>query len=92
MNVIVKKNIWKDIVKFPKYIQTMAIEQLDKLEAVNSLTELDNVKHLKGTDEPYYRLKFNDYRFLLYYDEASKTVNVRKIKHRKDAYKKHNLI
>ena len=60
MNVIVKKNIWKEVAKLPQYIQTMTVEQLEKPEAANSLSELDNVRHLEGTDEPYYRLKFND--------------------------------
>ena len=91
MKVIVKKNIWKTVAKLPKYIQVMSVEQLDKLEAVNSLNELDNVRHLEGTDEPYYRLKFNDYRFIFHYDEKTKTTNVLRLKHRKDAYKAHNL-
>jgi len=91
MNVIVKKNIWKEVTKLPQYIQTMSVEQLDKLEAADSLSKLDNVRHLEGTDEPYYRLKFNDYRFIFYYDEETKTANVIRLKHRKDSYKKHNL-
>jgi mRNA-degrading endonuclease RelE of RelBE toxin-antitoxin system len=91
MKVIVKKNIWKEVAKLPQHIRTMSVEQLDKLEAANNLSELDNVNHLQGTDEPYYRLKFNDYRFLFHYDEATQTVNVIRIKHRKDAYKKQNL-
>jgi mRNA-degrading endonuclease RelE of RelBE toxin-antitoxin system len=91
MKVIVKKNIWKEVAKLPQYIQIMSVEQLDKLEAVGSLSELDNVRHLEGTEEPYYRLKFNDYRFIFYYDEETKTANVIRLKHRKDSYKKHNL-
>ncbi|MCL2041350.1 MAG: hypothetical protein FWG84_04840 [Bacteroidales bacterium] len=91
MNVIVKKNIWKEVTKLPQYIQIMSVEQLDKLEAADSLSKLDNVRHLEGTDEPYYRLKFNDYRFIFYYDEETKTANVIRLKHRKDSYKKHNL-
>ena len=91
MNVIVKKNIWKTVAKLPQYIQAMSVEQLEKLEKANSLSEMDNVKHLEGTTEPYYRLKFNDYRFIFYYDEATQTVNVRRLNHRKDVYKKYNL-
>ena len=91
MNVIVKKNIWKVVAKLPQQIQIMSVEQLEKLEAANNLNELDNVRHLKGTDEPYYRLTFNDYRFIFHYNEDAKTANVIRLKHRKDAYKKHNL-
>ena len=91
MNVIVKKNIWKVVAKLPLHVQIMSVEELDKLAAANNLSELDNVRHLEGTDEPYYRLKFNDYRFIFYYDEKTKTAKVKRLKHRKDAYKKHNL-
>ena len=48
MNVIVKKNIWKAAAKLPQHIQLMSVEELDKLEAANSLSELDNVRHLEG--------------------------------------------
>jgi len=91
MKVIVKKNIWKIVAKLPQYVQTMSVEQLNKLEAANNLSELDNIRHLKGTDEPYYRLTFNDYRFIFCYDEETRTANVLRLKHRKDVYKKHNL-
>jgi len=40
---------------------------------------------------PIFRLKFNDYRFLMYYNEETKILEIRKLKYRKDAYKKHNL-
>ena len=91
MNVIVKKNIWKDVSKLPHYIQIMSVEQLDKLEIANNLNDLDNIKPLKGTKEPFYSMKFNDYRFLLYYKEERNTVIVIRLKHRKDVYKKQTL-
>ena len=91
MHVEVRKKVWKEIDRMPIHIQLKAAEQLENLKATNSLSELDNVRHLEGTDEPYYRLKFTDYRFLFYYDEATNTVNVRSLKHRKDSYKKQNL-
>ena len=91
MNVEVKKQVLKDTEKLPVAVQLMAAKEIEKLKVANSLSELDNVRHLEGTDEPYYRLKFDDYRFIFYYDGKTKTVNVRRLKHRKDVYKKHNL-
>ena len=57
----------------------------------DNLYEIENVVHMKGTDEPYYRMKFNDYRFLLFHDEENNIVIIRALTHRKDAYKKQNL-
>ena len=91
MNVEVKKRVWKDAEKLPQYIKEMAADEIENLKAANNLYELSNVEHLEGTSEPYYRLKFNDYRLLMYYNETTKILEVRKLKHRKDAYKKHNL-
>jgi mRNA-degrading endonuclease RelE of RelBE toxin-antitoxin system len=91
MNVEVKKRVWKDAEKLPQYIKDMAADEIKNLKAANDLSELNNVEHMEGTDEPFYRLKFNDYRFLLYHNKETNILEVLKLKHRKDAYKKHNL-
>jgi len=81
--------VYKDVAKLPKYIQEMAANELENLENALNLNELDNVVPIKGTKKPYYRLRFNDYRFLLYLDDD--TVEVISLTHRKDTYKKQNL-
>jgi len=91
MIVEIRKNVDKEIEKTPIYIQLKAAEQVEKLKAANSLSELDNVRRLEGMDEPYYRMTFGKYRFIFYYDDKIKKVDIRRFKHRKDAYKKHNL-
>ena len=91
MNVEVKRKVWKEAETLPTHIQILVDEQIEKLKLANSLIELDNVRHLKGTGEPYYRLKINNYRIIFYYDQETNTVDIRKLKHRKDVYKKHNL-
>jgi len=91
MNVEIKKRVSKDTEKLPINVQLLAAKEIEKLKTVNSLSELDNIEPMGGTDEPFYRLKFNKYRYLIYYDETTNTVSVRRLKHRKDAYKKHNL-
>ena len=91
MNVEIKKRVSKDTEKLPINVQLLAAKEIEKLKTVNSMSELDNIEPMEGTDEPFYRLKFNKYRYLIYYDETTNTVSVRRLKHRKDAYKKHNL-
>ena len=92
MNVDVKKGVWKDAEKLPHYIKNMAADEIENLKAANNLGELGNVEQIEGTDEPFYRLRFNNYRFLMYYNEETKILEIRKLKHRKDAYKKHNRL
>jgi len=91
MHVEIKKRVSKDTEKLPINIQLLAAKEIEKLRAASSLAEIDSIEPMEGTDEPYYRLKFNNYRYLLYYDETTNTVSVRRLKHRKDAYKKQNL-
>ena len=91
MIVEISKNADKEIEKTPTYVQLKVAEQVEKLMAANSLNELNNVQRLEGIDEPYYKMKFGKYRFILYYDDKTKKVDVRRFKHRKDVYKKHNL-
>ena len=91
MKVEVKKQASKDTEKLPINIQLMAAKEIEKLKTASSLSDLDNVEQIEGTDEPFYRLKFNKYRYLFHYDKTTNTVSIRRLKHRKDAYKKHNL-
>jgi mRNA-degrading endonuclease RelE of RelBE toxin-antitoxin system len=91
MKVEVKKKVWKEAESLPAHIKLLVDEQIEKLKTANSLSDLDNAIPMKGTNEPYYRLKFSDYRIIIYYDETTNTVDVRKLSHRKDVYKKHNL-
>jgi len=85
------ERVYKDADKVPEHVKLMAVEELEKLEKAANLSELENVEKMKGTKEPYYRLKFGNYRFLLYLDTEANTVEILSLKHRKDIYKKHNL-
>jgi len=69
----------------------LAAQQIEVLKASATFSDVPNVRHMEGTTEPYYRLKFGEYRFLLYYDKETETIKVLSLKHRKDAYKKQNL-
>ena len=91
MNILSDKQVFKDVDKLPKHIQEKAADELEKLKVATHLRELPNVRHLEGTDEPYYRMKFDNYRFMLYYNVEEDVVEVISLTHRKDTYKKHNL-
>ena len=91
MKVEVATRAVKDTETFPKNVHELIAKQISKLMSANRLGDLGNVSRMKGTDEPYYRLKVKNYRLILYYEEDSDTVYVKRIKHRKDAYSKHNL-
>ena len=64
---------------------------METLKKAKCLSDLANVRPLKGTDETYYRMSFNDYRFVIYHNEETDTIEVVSLTHRKDTYKKHNL-
>ena len=59
MNVEVKKRVWKDAEKLPQYIKDLVADEIENLKAANNLSDLTNVEPMEGTDEPFYRLKFN---------------------------------
>jgi len=86
-----KKRINKNIAVLPAYAKEEAAQLIEALQKAETLSEVPNIIHMEGTDEPYYRLKFGDYRMMMYYYKETETVKILSITHRKDAYKKHNL-
>jgi mRNA-degrading endonuclease RelE of RelBE toxin-antitoxin system len=91
MKTIVEKRVFKEAEKLPRCVQELAAQQIEVLKAATTLSNVPNVVPMEGTEEPYYRLKFSNYRFMLYYDIENKILKVLSLTHRKDSYKKHNL-
>ena len=91
MNIKVDKQTYKDAEKLPKHIQLRAAEEMKALKNAKNLSELSNVRRMEGTNEPYYRMKFSSYRFMLYHNVEEDIVEVVSLTHRKDYYKKQNL-
>ena len=91
MNVKVKTTVTKDADKLPKSAKETAEQIINDLRAAATLSDVPEVRKLEGTDEPYYRIKFGNYRYIIYYEQATETVKVLSLTHRKDTYKKHNL-
>ena len=86
-----KKKIDKYIAVLPAYAKEDAALQIEALKKAATLSEITNVRPMEGTDEPFFRLKFGDYRMMMYYYQDTETVRILSISHRKDTYKKHNL-
>jgi mRNA-degrading endonuclease RelE of RelBE toxin-antitoxin system len=91
MKTYVNKNVLKDAEKVPNSIKALVLENIKALEDAVNLYDLNNVRQMEGTEEPYYRLKMRNYRLLLHYEQETKTVTVKALTHRKDTYKKGNL-
>jgi len=90
----VAKRICKDVEKIPLHAKIAADEVMSKIEHAADfihLCEITDIVHMEGTNEPYYRLRFNQYRFMLYYDIENETLEILSLTHRKDSYKKHKL-
>ena len=90
----VAKRVIKEFNNLPLYVQVKASQEkanIEKAKDFIDLTKLSDVSKMEGTDEPYYRLKFGNYRYLLYYDIETETLEVLSLTHRKDTYKKQNL-
>lgn len=86
-----KKKINKDIEKLPKYAKEEAAKQIEVLLKAEKLSDVPHVIPMEGTNEPYFRLKFGDYRMMFYYREEKETITILSISHRKDAYKRYKL-
>ena len=89
----VGKRVYKEIAKLPLYAQIAAKTEMDKVKEAASfraLFDVADVKHVEGTDEPYYRLKFGKYRYITYYSAEIEQLKIILLAHRKDAYKKQN--
>lgn len=82
-NVFLERNAEKDFRRSPKEIQKRVILIISGLK--NNPRPLD-VKKLLGS-ENYYRIRAGDYRIVYEINDKNKTVNIFRIRHRKEAYR-----
>lgn len=78
-----ERNAEKDFRRLPKEIQRKIILIISELK--NNSRPL-NVKKLLGS-ENYYRIRAGDYRIVYEINDKNKTVNIFRIRHRKEAYR-----
>jgi len=78
--------------KAGKELRQLPSEMLPKVAAsINNLSEEprpQGSKKLKDNDEDMWRIRIGNYRVLYVIEDKIKIVNIRKIGHRKDVYRK----
>ena len=72
----------KDLIKLEKTISKRIIEKLEKA-LINPQKSFQQL-----TDSPYWKLRVGDYRIIALADEEKKLIEIRRIGHRKNVYKK----
>ena len=65
-------------------VKTLVLDIIERLEVADSLSEIPNLKKLKGHKSAY-RIKVGDYRIGIFVE--GNTVELARIIHRKDIYK-----
>lgn len=81
--VEVKPNAKRDIEYLPKNIRVRVVGAIDKLE-INPRPS--GSKKLKGTAEDLWRIRVSDYRVIYLIADTIQLVQIRRVRHRKDAY------
>jgi len=85
MNIEFKSSFVKDLKKIKeKQLQSQIRDLIEKVETAGSMTELEHVKKLSGSDT-YYRIRLGDYRVGLKIEND--TVCFVRFLHRKDIYR-----
>lgn len=85
MNIIVKKIFKKDAEKInDKKTLLILGELIDQIKVVNNISDISNIKKMKGFDN-YYRIKLGDYRLGFKYEDEN--IYLMRILHRKDIYR-----
>jgi mRNA interferase RelE/StbE len=82
--IIISKLASKEILKLPK---SVAIVVFDNIKTLSMNPKPKGYKKLKGIKEDIFRIRIGDYRVLYTIEEKIKIVDIRTVKHRKDAYK-----
>ncbi len=81
--IAVKESVYKDMDSIPTALIKKVLSSIDKLSA--DPRGRNSIK-LKGSESDY-RMRCGDYRIIYKIHEKEKTVEIYKIRHRKDAYR-----
>jgi len=82
MNIVVLPNAKKDLKKLPKNIVDIIIKKIYSIKD-NPLRYIERLKQ-----SPLWKLRIGDYRAILQINTKENIINVLKIGHRKEIYKK----
>ncbi|MFY0602296.1 MAG: type II toxin-antitoxin system RelE/ParE family toxin [Cyclobacteriaceae bacterium] len=80
-----KKKAGKELAQLPSVVLPKVVSGIDDLA---SDPRPSGSKKLKGSDEDMWRIRIGDYRVIYVVEDEIKIVNIRKVGHRKDVYRK----
>lgn len=80
-----KKKASKELAQLSSVILSKVVSSIDNLA---SDPRPSGSKKLKGSDEDMWRIRVGDYRVIYVIDDEIRIVNIRKVGHRKDVYRK----
>jgi mRNA interferase RelE/StbE len=83
-SIQIKKSAIKEIESIPSFYIKKIINAIEKL---SENPKPDGCKKIVGSKENMWRIRIGDYRIIYVIDENLKIVDVRRVSHRKDAYK-----
>jgi len=83
--VIFKKKAGKELLQLPSTVLPKVSASIDSLE---ENPRPSGSKKLKDNEEDMWRIRIGNYRVLYVIDDVIRIVNIRKIGHRKDVYRK----
>ncbi len=86
-SIVFKKSFAKDLSLLPKFLDTKIKQFLEQLKT----NPYEKCIKLKGFKQ-IYRLRLGDYRLLYKIDDNEKLITLLAIAHRKDIYKKFNIV
>jgi mRNA interferase RelE/StbE len=84
MKIAFNPNFVKDLKKLDKALQERVAEVIKGIEAADTLSDIPNVKKIKGNPH-YFRIRIGNYRLGIYCE--SDEVELLRFLHRKDVYR-----
>lgn len=84
MKIVVRPSANKDVKKLPKSVKESIEQIVLQTIAVNSLSDISNLKKLKGSSNAF-RIKTGNYRIGIFIEND--TIIISRILHRKDIYR-----
>jgi len=89
MNVLKTKQFEKDFRNLPIQMKSLVADVYEDILSAQTLYEVDNCKRLKGSTDRY-RIRVGGYRILFLLVVIEKTIVLRRVAPRGQAYKKSN--
>ena len=87
MNIEYRAAFLKDIERLPVFARQAILATLLEMETAIKLTDLVNVKKLKGCGDDVYRIRVGQYRLVWHWDKEKQIITMLEAADRKDIYK-----